>query len=114
VTDDMTVAREEVFGPVLSVLAFDDEAEAVSRANDTPFGLSAGVFTRDLTRAHRVIGHLRAGSCWINTYNLAPVEIPFGGSRQSGVGRENSKAAIEHYTELQTIYVGMNPVEAPF
>lgn len=113
-TDDMTVAREEVFGPVMSVLTFEEEGDVITRANDTPFGLSAGVFTRDLTRAHRVIGQLQAGSCWINTYNLAPVEIPFGGSKQSGVGRENSKAAIQHYTEVQTIYVGMNPVEAPF
>ncbi|MEO0487709.1 MAG: betaine-aldehyde dehydrogenase [Pseudomonadota bacterium] len=114
VTDDMTIAREEIFGPVLSVLAFDDEDEVVTRANDSELGLSAGVFTQDLTRAHRVIGQLQAGSCWINQYNLAPVEVPFGGVKGSGVGRENSKAAIEHYSQLKSVYVGMGPVEAPF
>ncbi|WP_306261438.1 betaine-aldehyde dehydrogenase [Pararhizobium sp. IMCC21322] len=114
VTDDMRIAREEIFGPVMSVLSFSEESEAVARANDTEFGLSAGVFTKDLTRAHRVIADLEAGSCWINTYNLAPVEAPFGGVKQSGVGRENSKAAIEHYTQLKSVYVAMGPVEAPY
>ncbi|MEH6726079.1 MAG: betaine-aldehyde dehydrogenase [Hyphomicrobiales bacterium] len=114
VTDDMRIAREEIFGPVMCVLGFSEESEAIARANDTEFGLSAGVFTKDLTRAHRVIAELEAGSCWINTYNLAPVEAPFGGVKQSGVGRENSKAAIEHYTQLKSVYVAMGPVEAPY
>ncbi len=114
VTDDMTIAREEIFGPVLSVLDFEEEAEAVARANATPYGLSAGVFTNDLRRGHRVIGALRAGTCWINTYNLTPVEAPFGGVKQSGIGRENGKAAIEHYSQLKTVYVGMGPVDAPY
>lgn len=82
VTDEMTIAREEIFGPVMCVLDFDDEAEVVARANATEFGLSAGVFTADLTRAHRVVDRLEAGTLWINTYNLCPVEIPFGGSKQ--------------------------------
>jgi len=114
VTDDMTIAREEIFGPVMAVFAFEDEDEVIARANDTPFGLSAGVFTRDLARAHRVIGRLEAGSCFINSYNDAPVEAPFGGSKMSGVGRENSKAAIEHYSQLKSVYVRMGDVEAPF
>ncbi len=114
VADEMTIAREEVFGPVMSVLDFDDEDEVVTRANATEFGLSAGVFTHDLTRAHRVIGRLQAGTCWINTYNLTPVEAPFGGVKLSGVGRENGQAAIEHYTQLKTVYVGMGPVDAPY
>ncbi|MEM9350514.1 MAG: betaine-aldehyde dehydrogenase [Pseudomonadota bacterium] len=114
VTDDMTIAREEIFGPVLSVLDFDEEEEVIARANATELGLSAGVFTKDLTRAHRVIAELEAGSCWINQYNPAPVEVPFGGVKGSGVGRENSKAAIEHYSQLKSVYVGMGPVEAPF
>lgn len=114
VTDDMRIAREEIFGPVMSVLTFEDEEEAIRRANDTEFGLSAGVFTKDFTRAHRVIAALEAGSCWINTYNLAPVEAPFGGSKMSGVGRENSKAAIEHYTQTKSVYVAMGPVDAPY
>lgn len=114
VTDEMTIAREEIFGPVLSVLAFDDEDEAIARANATEFGLAAGVFTRDLARAHRVIGQLQAGTCFINAYNLTPVEAPFGGVKQSGVGRENGHAAIEHYSQLKTVYVGLGPVDAPY
>jgi betaine-aldehyde dehydrogenase len=114
VTDGMTIAREEIFGPVMCVLDFDDEVEVIARANATEFGLSAGVFTADLTRAHRVADRLEAGTLWINTYNLCPVEIPFGGSKQSGFGRENSVAALNHYTELKTVYVGMGPVEAPY
>ena len=114
VTDDMTVARQEVFGPVMSVLTFTDEDDVITRANDTEFGLSAGLFTRDLTRAHRVVAQLRAGTCWINQYNLTPAGMPFGGSRQSGIGRENARMAMDHFTEAQTVYVGMSPVEAAF
>lgn len=114
VQDTMRIAREEIFGPVMAVLSFDDEAEVIRRANDTEYGLSAGVFTRDLQRAHRVIGQLQAGSCFINSYNDAPVEAPFGGMKASGVGRENSKAAIEHYSQVKSVYVRMGAVEAPF
>lgn len=114
VTDDMTIAREEIFGPVLSVLDFDNEEEVLARANETDFGLAAGVFTKDLTRAHRLVAGFEAGTCYINTYNLAPVEAPFGGSKLSGVGRENSKAAIEYYSQMKSVYVAMGPVEAPF
>ncbi|MGE7368505.1 betaine-aldehyde dehydrogenase [Neorhizobium sp. NPDC001467] len=114
VTDDMTIAREEIFGPVMCVLDFDDEAEVIARANTTEFGLAAGVFTADLSRGHRVADQLDAGTLWINTYNLCPVEIPFGGSKQSGFGRENSLAALEHYSQLKTVYVGMGKVEAPY
>lgn len=114
VTDDMTIAREEVFGPVMAVLDFDSEDEVVARANATEFGLAAGVFTADMTRAHRVIAALEAGTCWINAYNLTPVESPFGGSKMSGVGRENGRAAVEHYTQVKSVYVGMGPVDAPY
>lgn len=114
VTDDMTIAREEIFGPVLSVLDFDTEDEVLARANATDYGLAAGVFTQDLTRAHRMAAGFEAGTCYINTYNLAPVEAPFGGSKLSGVGRENSKGAIEHYSQLKSVYVAMGAVEAPF
>ncbi|MEM7720268.1 MAG: betaine-aldehyde dehydrogenase [Pseudomonadota bacterium] len=114
VTDDMIIAREEIFGPVMTVLDFTDEAEGIARANATEFGLSAGVFTQNLARAHRVIGELEAGSCFINAYNLTPVEGPFGGTKASGVGRENSKAAIEHYSQLKSVYVSVNEVEAAF
>lgn len=112
--DDMAIVREEIFGPVMTVLAFDTEDEVVARANATEFGLAAGVFTRDLTRAHRVIAALEAGTCWINTYNITPIELPFGGNKQSGLGRENGRAAIEHYTRLKSVYVAMEPIDAPY
>jgi betaine-aldehyde dehydrogenase len=112
--DEMRIVREEIFGPVMCVLAFDDEAEVIARANDTEFGLSAGVFTADLTRAHRVIAQLQAGTCWINHYNVTPIELPFGGYKSSGLGRENGRAAIEHYTQLKSVYVAMQDVQAPY
>ncbi len=98
----------------MSVLDFEDEAEVVARANATDLGLAAGIFTRDLTRAHRVIAALEAGTCWINTYNITPIELPFGGSKQSGLGRENGKAAIEYFTQLKSVYVAMEPIDAPY
>ncbi len=113
-TDDMAIVREEIFGPVMSVLEFSDEDEVVARANATEFGLSAGVFTNDLTRAHRVIANLEAGTCWINHYNITPIELPFGGHKRSGLGRENGRAAIEHYTQLKSVYVAMGDVDAPY
>lgn len=114
VTDGMTIAREEIFGPVMSVLDFDEEDEVVARANATDFGLAAGLFTRDLARAHRVVARLEAGTCWINTYNLTPVEMPFGGVKQSGIGRENSRHAIDHYSRIKSVYVAGGPVESPY
>jgi betaine-aldehyde dehydrogenase len=110
----MTIAKQEIFGPVLSVLEFDDEAEVLARANDTDYGLAAGVFTQNLPRAHRMVKALEAGTCYINTYNDAPVEAPFGGVKLSGVGRENSKAAINHYSQLKSVYVRLSPLEAPY
>ncbi|MEI2706478.1 MAG: betaine-aldehyde dehydrogenase [Ilumatobacteraceae bacterium] len=112
--DDMRIVREEIFGPVMAVLEFSDEDEVVARANDTPYGLSAGVFTRDLSRAHRMVRRLDAGTTWINTYNITPIELPFGGAKQSGIGRENGAAAIEHYTQLKSVYVEMGDVDAPY
>ena len=113
-TDDMTIVREEIFGPVMSVLSFADEDEVTARANATEFGLAGAVFTQDITRAHRVIANLEAGTCWINTYNICPIELPFGGYKQSGLGRENSRAAVEHYTRLKSVYVAMEPIDAPY
>ena len=112
--DDMAIVREEIFGPVMSVLEFDDEREVIERANATEFGLAAGVFTNDLTRGHRVIAALQAGTCWINHYNITPIELPFGGVKLSGLGRENGRAAIEHYTQLKSVYVAMGDVDAPY
>jgi len=113
-SDDMAVVREEIFGPVMSVLEFEDEEEVIARANATEFGLAAGVFTNDLTRGHRVIARLQAGTCWINQYNITPIELPFGGVKLSGLGRENGRAAIEHYTQLKSVYVAMGDVDAPY
>jgi betaine-aldehyde dehydrogenase len=112
--DDMAIVREEIFGPVMSILEFGEENEVIERANATEFGLAAGVFTNDLTRAHRVIARLQAGTCWINHYNVTPIELPFGGVKMSGLGRENGRAAIEHYTQLKSVYVAMGDVDAPY
>jgi betaine-aldehyde dehydrogenase len=114
VRDDMRIAREEIFGPVMSVLSFESEDEAIERANDTEFGLAAGVFTADIARAHRVIGEIKAGTCWINAYNLTPVELPFGGFRQSGIGRENALEALSHYSQVKSVYVETGKVESPY
>ena len=113
-TDDMTIVKEEIFGPVMSVLTFRDEDDVIRRANNTQYGLAAGVFTRDIKRAHRVIHQIQAGICWINAYNESPSEMPVGGYKQSGIGRENGHATIHHYTQLKSVYVGMGDIEAPF
>jgi betaine-aldehyde dehydrogenase len=112
--DGMQIVREEIFGPVMTVLSFRDEDEVIARANATDYGLAAGIFTRDLTRGHRVIARLEAGTCWINHYNVTPIELPFGGVKRSGLGRENGKAAIEHYSQLKSVYVALAPVQAPY
>jgi betaine-aldehyde dehydrogenase len=114
VTDNMRIAQEEIFGPVMSVLVFDDEDEVIERANRTEFGLAAGVFTRDIQRGHRVINCLQAGTCWINTYNLTPIAMPFGGVKHSGIGRENGHAALDHYSQIKSVYVEMGDVESPY
>jgi betaine-aldehyde dehydrogenase len=113
-TDDMAIVQEEIFGPVMAVLTFEDEDEVIRRANDTEYGLAAGVFTRDIQRGHRVVSRLEAGTCWINNYNVTPIEMPFGGYKQSGIGRENSLTTINHYTQLKSVYVEMGDVEAPY
>jgi betaine-aldehyde dehydrogenase len=112
--DDMDIVRQEIFGPVMAVLQFSDEAEVIARANDSEFGLAAAVFTRDLARAHRVIAQLQAGTCWINHYNITPIELPFGGVKLSGLGRENGRAALEHYTQLKSVYVALRDIDAPY
>ena len=112
--DAMAIANDEIFGPVMTVLVFDTEVEVIARANATDMGLSAGVFTNDLTRAHRVVAQLEAGTCWINSYNVTPIELPFGGNKLSGIGRENGRSAIEHYTQLKSVYVALGDVDAPY
>ncbi|MGF1527295.1 MAG: betaine-aldehyde dehydrogenase [Candidatus Competibacterales bacterium] len=108
--DDMVFVREEIFGPVMAVLPFDGEDEVVERANATDYGLSGAVFTRDFPRAHRVAQDLQAGTVWINDYNALPPEIPFGGYKHSGIGRENGLQTIEAYTQVKTIYANLGPV----
>ncbi|ALS96959.1 betaine-aldehyde dehydrogenase [Lacimicrobium alkaliphilum] len=113
-SDDMTIVREEIFGPVMSVLRFSDEQEVIDRANDTPYGLAAGVMTQDLRRAHRVIHQLQAGICWVNSYGASPAEMPVGGYKLSGIGRENGMETLKQYTQLKSVYMGMSKLECPF
>jgi betaine-aldehyde dehydrogenase len=112
--DDMTIVREEIFGPVMSLLAYDEESEAVRRANDTLYGLAAGVVSRDISRAHRLIHRLEAGICWINTWGESPAEMPVGGYKQSGIGRENGLAALAHYTRIKSVQVELGPYVSVF
>ncbi|RUR31712.1 betaine-aldehyde dehydrogenase [Vreelandella nanhaiensis] len=113
-TDDMRIVKEEIFGPVMSVLAFEDEADVIRRANDTNYGLAAGVFSESLSRAHRVIHQLEAGICWINTWGESPSEMPVGGYKASGIGRENGIETLNHYTQTKSIQIEMGPFESVF
>jgi betaine-aldehyde dehydrogenase len=113
-TDQMTICCEEIFGPVMSVLTFDDEDEVIKRANATDFGLAAGVFTQDITRAHRVTHQMEAGICWINSFGASPAQMPVGGYKQSGVGRENGLLTLDYYTQIKAVYVGLQPLDSPF
>jgi aldehyde dehydrogenase (NAD+) len=115
VNNQMRIAREEVFGPVAVVIPFSDENEAVAIANDTAFGLAAGVWTNDLARAHRMVQRLRAGSVWVNNYRKTNYVAPFGGFKESGIGRENGFHAIEEYTEVKTVWIDTgNTITDPF
>jgi aldehyde dehydrogenase (NAD+) len=107
VTNDMRIAREEVFGPILSVIKFRNEAEAIALANDTRFGLAAAVWTQNIHRGHRVAHQLRAGTVWINAYRVVSFAAPFGGYKESGIGRENGLDGIREYTETKSVYVEM-------
>ncbi len=106
--DEMKICREEIFGPVVSILTFDTEEEVIKRANATPYGLAAGVFSCDIKRAHRVINQLQAGMCWINSYNTMANQVPFGGFKQSGFGLEGGRQALEEYTRLKSVYVELD------
>ncbi len=108
VRPEMTIAREEIFGPVLATIEFADVEEAIARANDSPYGLAAAVWTKDIKKAHYVARKLQAGTVWINTYNVYDTAAPFGGYKQSGFGREMSMHALEHYTQTKTVWVDLN------
>ena len=112
--DQMTIVREEIFGPVMSILSYDDEEEALRRANATEYGLAAGVVTPDLNRAHRLIHRLEAGICWINTWGESPAEMPVGGYKHSGIGRENGVQTLHSYTQVKSIQVEMGPFQSIF
>ena len=101
----MRIAQEEIFGPVLSVIAFDTAEEAIAIANDTPYGLAAGIWTSDISKAHKIARAVRAGSVWVNQYDGGDMTAPFGGFKQSGNGRDKSLHALEKYTELKATWI---------
>lgn len=108
VADDMTIAREEIFGPVLSAFTFDTIEEVLARANATEFGLGSGVWTRDLATAHRMARGIRAGSVWVNCYQMLDPAVPFGGYKMSGFGRESGPHHIEDYLETKAIWMKLD------
>ncbi|MEO9653626.1 betaine-aldehyde dehydrogenase [Marinomonas sp.] len=113
-TDDMPQVKDEIFGPVMSVLSFSEEDEVIARANDTKYGLAAGVFTKDFARAHRVINQMQAGICWINAWGASPAEMPVGGYKESGIGRENGIDTLYHYTQNKSVFVDLNDIQNPY
>lgn len=112
--DEMTIVREEIFGPVMSILSYTDEAEVIRRANATEYGLAAGVVTPNLNRAHRLIHQLEAGICWINSWGESPAEMPVGGYKHSGIGRENGVMTLQSYTQVKSIQVEMGKFQSIF
>src|SRR5476649_2142525 len=112
--DDMLIVREEIFGPVMSILTYESEEEVFRRANDTEYGLAAGLVTQDLNRAHRVIHKLEAGICWVNTWGESAAEMPVGGYKHSGVGRENGVTTLEHYTQIKSVQVELGEFSSVF
>jgi aldehyde dehydrogenase (NAD+)/phenylacetaldehyde dehydrogenase len=105
--DDMTVAKEEIFGPVLAVLPFEDLSDVIRRANATEYGLAAGIWTKDVKKAIQVAHSLKAGTIWVNGYNLLDPTSPWGGFKQSGVGREMGPYALEHFTEVKSVWINL-------
>lgn len=112
--DDMKIVREEIFGPVMSILSYEDENEVIRRANDTEYGLAAGVVSNDIKRAHRIIGQIEAGICWLNTWGESPAQMPVGGYKQSGIGRENGVQTLLHYTQTKSVQVELDTFQSVF
>lgn len=113
-TDNMAIVQDEIFGPVMSILSYDSEEEVIKRANDTIYGLAAGVVCPDISRAHKIIHQIEAGICWINTWGDSPAVMPVGGYKQSGVGRENGTETLLAYTRSKSIQVALAPFQAAF
>ncbi|MEQ4922152.1 betaine-aldehyde dehydrogenase [Proteus hauseri] len=113
-TDDMKITQDEIFGPVMSILSYQTEDEVISRANNSVYGLAAGLVTKDLATAHRVIHQLEAGICWINTWGESPAEMPVGGYKHSGVGRENGLVTLQNYTQLKSIQIELGEFTSVF
>ncbi|MDB0065084.1 betaine-aldehyde dehydrogenase [Oceanospirillaceae bacterium] len=113
-TDDMPNTIDEIFGPVMSILKFDTEEEVIERANNTEFGLANGIFTTNISRAHRVIAKLEAGICFINTWGASPAQMPVGGYKQSGIGRENGIDTLNQYTQVKSVFIELGDVECPY
>jgi aldehyde dehydrogenase (NAD+) len=105
VRDEMKIAREEIFGPVMSIIPFNDIDEVVRRSNNSTYGLAAAVWTRDITKAHAIASRVRAGTVWINCYDVFDAAAPFGGYKQSGIGRELGEYGLANYTEVKTVTV---------
>ena len=114
VKNDFRVAREEIFGPVAVVIKFHDEADVIAMANDSDYGLGGGVFTENIKRAVRVARAVETGRMWVNTYNTIPAGAPFGGVKQSGVGRETHKVMLEHYSQIKSIIVNLGDEPSGF
>ncbi|KGY13296.1 betaine-aldehyde dehydrogenase [Vibrio tubiashii] len=112
--DHMPHVQNEIFGPVMSVLKFSDEQEVIRRANDTDYGLAAGVFTQNISRAHRVIHQLQAGICWVNTWGDSPAQMPVGGYKLSGIGRENGPETLQHYTQTKSVLIELGGYPSPY
>ena len=108
VTDGMTIATEEIFGPVMSIIRFKSVEEVVARANQTIYGLAAAVWTRDIGKAHSIANGVRAGTVWVNCYNVLEAAAPFGGFKQSGIGRELGEYGLQQYTETKTVTVRLD------
>jgi aldehyde dehydrogenase (NAD+) len=108
VRDDMAIAKDEIFGPVVSVLPFSNYDEMIGRANNTYYGLAAGIWTKDIDKAHRYARDVKAGTVWVNCYHVVDTTTPFGGFKMSGQGRENGESALEHYTELKTVTIKLS------
>ena len=108
VNDNMTIAREEIFGPVVVAMPFESLDEIVERANNSPYGLAAGVWTENVKNAHYIANRLKAGTVWVNCYNLTDPASPFGGYKQSGFGREMGSYALDNYTEVKSVWINLN------